>query len=67
MLFVSHSASLKCGLLQHLRDDGQSPRHFLQIKRLGGDLLAEELLEGLAIDSELLDALVELVERHGVL
>ena len=67
MLFVSHSASRKCDLLQHLRDDGQSPRHFLKIKRLGGDLLAEELLEGLAIDSELLDALVELVERHGVL
>ena len=35
--------------------------------RLGGELLAEEGLEGLAVLSELLDTLVELVERHRVL
>ena len=37
------------------------------MRRLGGELLADELLEGLAVLSELLDALVELVERHLVL
>ena len=35
--------------------------------RLGGELLAEEGLEGLAVLGELLDALVELVKGHGVL
>lgn len=35
--------------------------------RLGRDLLAEELLESLAILGKFLDTLVELVEGHGVL
>ena len=35
--------------------------------RLGGELLAEEVLEGIAILSELLDTLVKLVESHLVL
>jgi hypothetical protein len=35
--------------------------------RSGGDLLGEEVLEGRAVLGELLDALVQLVERHLVL
>lgn len=35
--------------------------------RLFGKLLAEEILEGVAVFSELLDPLVQLVERHLVL
>lgn len=38
-----------------------------QRTRLSREFLFEEVLEGLAVLSELLDALVELVERHLVL
>jgi hypothetical protein len=36
-------------------------------RSLAADLLLQQILEGLAVLGELLDALVELVERHAVL